>query len=331
MQWIANLSDGLDSVQTGLQHGQGESLPVEKVAVTGDADGDDTAVAGLQSALPGTLAIRQASSASALLPSPNFSPVQAPHIPSMPHSTARPLGPAPRSRPSPAPSLDALSPARQPRRAARVSRSHSFLSAGPARRTRNGSVGSTTQSIDVLTLRPDPLRLPVGLLHAWTGAMREAQGQPPIDPHQGSLAVGGSSTAGGVGDTSLSLSSIPVSYEAPATMRMPKHRPRRISVLERPESLHTPVVEARRHIVPAAMNLSPTDARVYQRYLALGSDGQAAAVATLPLLCTDPTGTKATTFSASVHYGAGCVDANDLEGNCALVGMCVQLSNSRKV
>ena len=84
------------------------------------------------------------------------------------------------------------------------------------------------------------------------------------------------------------------------------------------------------HLLPSALPVSPVDVAVYQRYMAMGDRGHAAAVDTLPLLCAGGPG-KAAYYSGTVHLGAACVSAGDLAGNAGLMAACFRSCDSTPV
>lgn len=179
---------------------------------------------------------------------------------------------------------------------------------------------------DVLAL-PDPMRLPVGLLHAWSDCMAgskggvQANGGGDSSRAQATIVLEGGVDVVEGGAQDVALSKVPISYEAPASL----------SAQDTPgHSSKTPAsrVPPRRTLLPAALGVTPADVRVYQKYLALGDEGQAASVDALPLLAADPGHASTKLYSSSVHQGAGCVCADDLSGNVTLVAQCVQMSDA---
>ena len=328
VRWIASLADGLDAVQApppleeeedeALIIGGGGALPLlaesmlpdeGAVAVAGDADGDDVALLEVQSAAGSAMALHSSSMAVTTQASPRLAS----------RAAARRTALAPVRR--------ATRPKHGPtarRRPAALRASMEGLLDMPAH-SRSGD--STRQGDgDVLAL-PDPMRLPVGLLHAWSDCMAgskggvQANGGGDSSRAQATIVLEGGVDVVEGGAQDVALSKVPISYEAPASL----------SAQDTPgHSSKTPAsrVPPRRTLLPAALGVTPADVRVYQKYLALGDEGQAASVDALPLLAADPGHASTKLYSSSVHQGAGCVCADDLSGNVTLVAQCVQMSDA---
>jgi len=220
------------------------------------------------------------------------------------------------------------------------------LSTGPTTRRRRGEAeaGGRTPagSTDTLTW-PEQDAMPIGLLAAWSDAMLDGQQR---DADSGMVLAGKATPLGG-GSASLGSHLLPQAYSAPAmvSMRALKSTSMSRDALDADgqggvrvsaslvaglrcegdgigggsaQHVRVPVYQ---HLLPAALPVSSSDVGVYQRYLALGGGGHAAAVDVLPLLsCSDAS--KAAYFSSTVHVGAGCVSAGDVSGNAGLVAQC---------
>ena len=236
------------------------------------------------------------------------------------------------------------------------------------RRGEGNSEQSDPDGTHILSWREQDY-MPVGLLAAWTDAVLGVQGGGAAPRSPGSsdgfahtdsgMVLAGRATSLGAGSPAISLSSLPQMYSVPAAVPMRtsaaagRDAPPQmdsetgggrgvrvaaslvsgLSVNEGQEidsqaaQVRVPVYQ---HLLPAALPVSATDVSVYQRYLALGQAGHAAAVDALPLLSCGGA-SKAAYFSSTVHVGAGCVSAGDISGNSGLVAQCFHACASETV